>query len=345
MGYSVVVGRVIEATAEWLKRAERFETASNRMFVPYRERRYVEALTVAREAQAQFPERDSRTTRWIACLECLAGETEAALRTLQDGRARGLWWAPSALIEEADLLALHEDPQLVALAAECAELQRAARETARPEVVVIPPAEQSRAGVGAAPRGGVNGPPVLIALHFRWGTARDFVVHWRAAAEAGWLVAVPQGSQIVGPDAFEWADDDQTAADLQWVWQRLSEDYELDGSRVVLAGASGGGRAALEHGLGGTPIPVHGVMPIVPSIADPMRFEPKIAASVERGVRAWLFTGEHDGRRAKTEALYAAMEAHGMATRLTVVPGMGHAVPPDLAARLPEALRFLLGDS
>src|SRR3990170_1935645 len=103
------------------------------MFGLYRGKRYGEALSVAREAHAAFPERAGRTTRWIACLECLAGEREAALRTLREGRERGFWWPPSALLEEADLVALRGDPELAAIAAECADEQRAARAAARPQ--------------------------------------------------------------------------------------------------------------------------------------------------------------------------------------------------------------------
>jgi hypothetical protein len=48
--------------------------------------------------------------------------------------------------------------------------------------------------------------PLLIALHWFGGTAQAFAPYWEAAREQGFLLAVPQSSQVESEDGFGWTD-------------------------------------------------------------------------------------------------------------------------------------------
>jgi dienelactone hydrolase len=312
-----------------MERADQFEAVAQRVFALHAEQRYPEALAAAQEAGDSFPEHAARIARWTAALQCLAGEPAAALATLQAAPERGLWWPPGLLLDDADFAALRARPELTAIATACAELQRAARAAAESALVMLPPTRLSPS------------PPLLVALHGRWGNAPDSTVHWCAATGQGFLVALPQSSQLVGPDSFQWDDSDQTATDLDWAWGRIRAEHAIDRARVVLGGFSQGAFRAVEHALSGAPIPARGVIAVVPSIADPTALVEGAETAADRGVRVWLLTGERDPRRGGTEALHAGLRARGVTCDLVVVGGLGHAFPSDFPSRLPSALQFL----
>ncbi len=73
------------------------------------------ALRIAEAAATEFPDRVDQTTYWVACLHALLGDRERAFRDLENGFARGLWWAPELLDADPDLADLRSDDRFRAI--------------------------------------------------------------------------------------------------------------------------------------------------------------------------------------------------------------------------------------
>lgn len=64
--------------------------------------------------------------------------------------------------------------------------------------------------------------------------------------------------------------------------------------------------------------------------------ERQLPSACQRGVRAAFLVGEEDGALESVKPFHEKLVAAGIASRLDVVPGVGHDYPPDLESRLPD---------
>lgn len=306
------------------------------VFGRYRAGDYAGALDAAQAAAARFPDRDATTIYWIACLEAQSGQHDRAVHTLRAALTRGLWWSAQLLQSERDLAPLRERQDFRETVAEHDRRRMTAEASSSPEVVIVPPEDRGAAFIGKA------APPLVLALHMRNSSARDAVPWWAPVAAGGAVLALPQSSQRVSVTGHCWDDEARAHQDLAWALAEVRRHNQFDPDRVILAGASQGGKLAVALALHGAPIRARGFIAVAPSITDPAPLLQLVAAAAARGLRGWLLTGEKDGCRPGVEALHRHMEAEGRPCVLCVVPGLGHDFPNDFAARLPAALEYVL---
>ncbi len=311
--------------------SERFFDYQSRLFRLYGERNYEEALQVAEEAGRRFPDRVGRTIYWRACLLCRLGRAEEALQLLQDGLKKGHWWGIPQLTEDADLAPLKNQPEFQEIVRECERRMEAAQAQANPQLKVIEPSGGSAAQS-----------PLLIALHWAGGNAEDFAGYWQAALKEGWLLALPQSSQMCYEDGFWWADRDKGKREVLWAVKKIKESYVFDPHKVVLAGASQGGTLAMLLALEGA-IPSRGFLSVVPGLREEtLQQLLALLDSAPRELRGWLITGARDYCADLTRRLHEEAVQRGFPWKLLIEPDMGHEFPRDFDANLREALMFLL---
>ena len=130
---------------------------------------------------------------------------------------------------------------------------------------------------------------------------------------------------------------------MEQAYARVAEECRFDPARVVLAGASQGGRLAIKTALRGDPFPSRGFIVVVPAIRDISEFAAHLSAASSRGVRGYMVVGDKDRFYKGACDLRDAMEANGLACAMDVRPGMGHSFPKDFGETLPRALEFVLG--
>ncbi len=299
----------------------------------HREGRYQDALQVAAKAREQFPGK-GETSYWIACLQCRLDDPEGALRTLQRAVKNGHWWSARWLTQDPDLEPLRDRPLFQEIVAESRRRREEAQAGARPELLVLPPENyESKEAF-----------PLLLTLHWFGSTAAEFAPYWKSVRKAGFLLAVPQSSQVATEDGFGWNDREQGHREIATHWEQLNRLYPIDHERVIIAGASQGGRLAIEIALAGDILPCHGFIAVVPAIRNPEGLIVRVEKAAERGLRGWIITGEHDHFRPDAEFLCELLQKAGVACELTVVPGLGHDFPNDFGTRLSAAIGFVLGN-
>jgi predicted esterase len=113
------------------------------------------------------------------------------------------------------------------------------------------------------------------------------------------------------------------------------------GVPVVLAGASQGGRWAIQLSIDGR-VPAAGLLVAVSGVPRPGQLEPHLPAAAGRGIRGWILTGELDDATPEAERLGRELAAAGLEVLVEPVEGLDHDYPEDFPARLGGGLAFVL---
>jgi dienelactone hydrolase len=188
--------------------------------------------------------------------------------------------------------------------------------------------------------------PTLIALHGNNNSSQATIGFWEPAVRSGLLVSVPQSTQLgIRPQVFIWDDYDLAKRDVLKAFDALSAQGKVDAKRVILGGFSMGGQTAIRMALDGS-LPAAGFIAVGPWMGlDPnlKYLQSGLAGAKARGVRGVILIGEKDeGSIAGVRRLAELLTEHGIEHRLKIYPEMAHAYPPDFAAQIEEAVKFIL---
>jgi predicted esterase len=187
-----------------------------------------------------------------------------------------------------------------------------------------------------------SGYPTLLALHGNNSNVAETLPYWRSASELGWLVALPQSSQIgTTPGAYTWNDRDRTHAELEQHREALREQRLIDERSVVLAGFSMGGLQALALTLTRR-FDVCGALSVAAYLPHIREFSKLIAAGNASGIVFYIAVGANDTNGyAGAKQLAAELEHAGVAVSLDERPDLGHVYPPDMDETLRRALALM----
>ena len=314
-----------------------FSELETQLFQLYQGKEYTKALDLATRAASQFPAEATSIYLWRFGLASLLKETALALQLLEEAVEAGLWYAESLLREDPDLQPLQGLPEFEQLVEVCRKRHAKAQAQAAPALITLQPEGGCQAGLEPC--------PWLLAFHGNDLTAEGSVGFWRSAVSKGWLLALPQSSQVSGPDGYIWNDQDRAVSEIQEHVATICGQYAVDPNRIVLAGFSRGGELGIWLAMSGT-IEARGFIAVGPGgpyINEPDKWVPLIEASQGRGLRGYLVVGEQDIFCYEgTQALAALLKARDIPCELEVHPNLGHDFPPGFEQSLSRALEFVL---
>lgn len=312
-----------------------FEELQTQMFDLFYARDLAGAFAVAESASRLYPDRLPKTAYWKACILSLMGRAEEAVSALAQGLAEGAWWSPIMLNRDPDLEAARTLPQMAEVLAETDRRWQAAQVRSKPQTFILDPRDRT-----AAPAGHDGAlPPLMLALHWYTGTGPEFIERFRSAADdLGFLLASAQSSQMCAKDQYCWDDQAEGEAEVSGALASLRASHRFDADRVILAGASQGGRLAIAMSLA---LPLCGFIAVVPAVRGVEEFAAHVESAAERGVKGYIIAGETDYFLAGTEKLQRFLDSNGVSCRIEVVEGMAHTFPKDFPERLARAARFV----
>lgn len=306
---------------------DRFRAYREKMFRLYAERRYADALAHVEQGAAQFPQHWADITFWRGCLVTRSGNVPLALQIFNEAAEKGWWWSEANLRRDTDLQPLQGLPEFEHLVDLSRERHAAAQTLSRPQLRIIQPQ------TGTPPY------PILIALHGAAGSADEFASHWHPAAAHGWLVGVPQSSQMSTPTRFEWRDLKTATQEILEHYDTILRCYPSDARRTVLAGFSQGGRTAIWLTLSGI-LPARGFLGIACALPD--EEIQGLLRDREPKHRGHLIVGTKDYVYEQTLATADLLRTYSMPVDVETIDGLAHEIPADFDKRLPPVLRFLL---
>ncbi|MFQ5759090.1 MAG: alpha/beta hydrolase [Candidatus Bathyarchaeia archaeon] len=311
-----------------------FQELAKRIFALYQNKEYAEALDLLTRESNRFPEWARRIYFWRVCLATRMNEVDLALDLLEEAVGSGYWFWKTELREDPDLKPLQGLPRFERLVEICSQRQEVARAQATPSILVSEPEALSEDDRRPW--------PLLIALHGNNSSAEDSASYWHKATAKGWLLALPQSSQVDGPDTYVWNDRDWTEQEIKDHYNSLLERYSIDEGEVVLAGFSMGGRWAIWLSLNAS-VKARGFVAVAPFLPDVERFVPLMDIARGSRLRGYIIVGEQDSESCEgARALAEHMRSQDLLCELEVHPDLGHAYPLDFHQSLNRALDFIL---
>lgn len=306
-----------------------FESLRDEIFRLYGQQAYQSALDLLGELH--FPHKAHHILFWKVCFHNLLNQQQAALSTLEKAVELGHWYGESTLRRDPDLASLQGVPTFEKLVEVCVTRQAEAQAKSVPGRLVIEPEE-------SAPKPY----PVLFVLHGSNSNAADHINYWHPASRHGWLVAALESSYVSGIDTCDWKDDEQTARDIQYHLNELSQEYALDRKRVVIGGFSRGGQMAAKVVLSGA-VEARGFIGVAAAISgDAEPWRPLIVSAQRGGIRAFFIVGDQDARFYQSTLMLAdLLRSRGIGCEVKDYPGMGHIYPPHFESVVVDALRFV----
>ncbi|MDP3682418.1 MAG: dienelactone hydrolase family protein, partial [Ignavibacteria bacterium] len=180
---------------------------------------------------------------------------------------------------------------------------------------------------------------LLIALHGSNGNIEEN--HWESAVSGGWLVALPQSSQVFTPDTFTWNDWDWAQQEVGERFSTLYNEYPIDPKRIVLAGFSLGAGLAAWLVLD-CKIKAKGLILVNPFLQDLTAIMPFLENNNLSGLCVYLVAGQRDQYcLGVAQQLNTILPKYGINCFLDVYPDLEHSFPADFEQKLPEALKFV----
>ncbi|NDJ75439.1 MAG: hypothetical protein GYB65_04195 [Chloroflexi bacterium] len=313
-----------------------FDEMSQHIYRLYVQGEYAEALAVITREAPRFPERIQDIRHLRACLLAVQGQGDEALGHLREAIEDGHWFSETVWAD-TDFDSIREHPEFARLKAISGERRQGIQAQVRPELLTVMPGDTDPA-------------PLLVALHGNGSNVRWHKAHWSPAARMGWLVAMPQSTQLSSLDsegqlAFVWNNEDTNVRELQQHLAAVEGGYAPDRARAVWGGFSRGAELALTVALAGD-FSMQGVVAVCPGgprMRTPESWEPLIAQGQGRDLRVAMVMGGQDTFVPGTEKLVTMLREAGIPVELAVYPEMGHDYPADFARRLPDLLTFALG--
>ncbi len=290
------------------------------------QQRYAEAAAILAGAVPRYPDHVLANTFNLALMYTSLGDLEEAVRALEEGHRRGIFYgkwtfdgAPWDTLRGFDgfqnVIARNEE-----LIAEAQKTSVMKLEVATPEG--YEPGRQY---------------PLFIALHGGSENLTQFRPRWTSPRlRDEFIVAYVQSSQVAGMDGYHWQDEAITRREVGEAYREVLAKYSIDPRRVLVGGFSSGGFGSLVTLFEGT-LPAAGFIILCPEVpADPS--QAALAEAVRRGVRGTLLTTERDKRLQRQKEYVAALAAQGMDVRISVTPNTGHWYPDNLEQLIDEAL-------
>ena len=289
------------------------------------------AIALLREHVKTFPLHRGVVQLVLAEMLVAAGRPKEGIDSLQEAFAAGCRYKAASLTNDAELAPLQADQRFTRLVRKLDERYVADAAAAQPDLLIRGPAGQP----------GPDGRPLLVALHGNNSNARETARYWSSAVNEGWVVAIPQSSEIgASPGAFTWNDRARLAAEIPVHIVRAKELHRIDERRIVIGGFSMGGSQAIALPLA-LGLPVRGILTVAAWLPDAREFATLIAKGAAKGRRAYVVVGDADPSYDGARELVDLFTAAGVTAELDVRTGLGHEYPADMDVTLARALEFV----
>ncbi len=263
--------------------------------------------------------------------QAAAGSADEALAALERAVAQGCRYKKEWLAENPQLISLKALPGFADLVARSDRAYQEATAAAKPHLTFAVPDTLPDA----------FGYPLLMVLHGNNSNMKETAPHWASMADKGWVVAVPQSTEVgMSPDTYTWNDREETAKQLDLQLERVKRASEIDASRIIIAGFSMGGLQAIALTLTKR-IKARGFIAVAAWLPHIREFTTLVEGGAGKMLRAYLLVGEEDASREGAAALVDLFTSHKLKAQLDLRAGLGHEYPEDMAETLPKALEFV----
>lgn len=291
----------------------------------YRAQRYQEALELV--TQAHIPGYEGILIIYRVAMLALLNDTTKAIELLNDALTQGYWYHEKALKNDPDFANLQLIPEFKELVEKNAELRRRDQTQTQQQPPLLKVLQPD-----------VSTPsyPLLLVLHGNLSNVGTFIEYWQPAVQAGYLVALPQSSQLSWLSGFyDWNDLEQANQEIMGHLKTLTSEYRVNPDQAVVAGFSMGGVLAQRLALGGS-IKVKGICLIEGWSLEPDNLV--YDSGVNPQLRAYLIGGDSFQ---DIDTVAEALSAKQISCKVEKTSNPYHGLAPNFSESLARFLEFM----
>ena len=292
----------------------------------YTQGQYSDALELVEQNEKYFPNEGTRIAFWKMCLLSLCGRVHEAISVFQQGLDSGFWWSETQF-QDTDLDAVRDLPEFRRLVAASQKKYEEVRKHIGPEYEVLlpdPPASEKY--------------PLLIAVHGRNGNKSSHIEYWDIARQQGWLVLLAQSTQPLTSSSYCWDDPAQGLRDLFSYYELVSQQYQIDPQRAVIAGFSQGSGLAIYAALSGK-FEVQGFIGIASFFDDTNLLKP--LSDEAQCMRGYFVTGSKDHTFDKVKEIQKILKENHIQFTEEAHADLAHEFPSDFETSFDKAINFI----
>ncbi|WP_144512171.1 TPR end-of-group domain-containing protein [Bacillus sp. FJAT-22090] len=298
-----------------------FLEIQKKLFNAFESGNFAEVQKLIDETVIRFPDRMEKYSFWRACTFARIGEKEEAISVLQEALSLGVWWNPNTLMRDPDLSLLHDEDQYQLIIQQCQSIL----EKQEPKENLFVPFGDEHAQTG------------IFSIHWRGSNIEDFAPFWVEGND--YLIGFPQSSQPYAFNSYCWDDHEKAIVEVRHALKRFNERFEFD--NLIVAGASQGGKLAIELALDNKSLHVKGFIAVVPAIVNLTEIESMIMKANKPNLKGCIITGDQDPFYKKTQELVEIFKQNNIECNIFVTEGLGHFFPDDFSKLLIKAVDFI----
>jgi dienelactone hydrolase len=259
-------------------------------------------------------------------------QIDNCVTTLEEGFTKGIWWTEETLKDFINYDLLKANERFKAILQKFNETFKKEKELAKLEWVVRTPDDYNSN----------KSYPLLISLHWGNSSPETFEQYWKIAVDRGFILVLPQSSQLSGFKSYTWMNLERGIQDLKKTYKEICDIYNIDIDEVYLAGASIGGKLAIEAVMSISIFPINGVIAVIPHDINPEALKPRITSLENDLLKICIVTGTDDPSNGPSKKLYQILQENNIDSRFYESVGTGHIFPDDFDTILEETIAFFL---
>ncbi len=256
---------------------------------------YTEAYEFITEKSAEVEGNQAQIYNFRYSIACKAGLFDLAMAVFEEAViGKGYWYAFDYLTTDDDLIDLRKNLRFKELAEICRDREKTAKQDSAPQLKLIGLERYEAAKLGnqkEAPQ--LDSPGLFIALHGNQENLEIAEPYWTPVLDEGYILALPQSSQIEFTDAYDWDDIDKGSLEIRNHVSQLLTSHTVDLSKVVIGAFSAGAGPALYAVLKDM-IQVRKLIFVAPWLPEIDDWAPMLSVLKTKSISCHILCGDQD---------------------------------------------------
>ncbi|MBW3493614.1 MULTISPECIES: alpha/beta hydrolase [Bacillus] len=258
-------------------------------------------------------------------LASAAGLEEEALHLMKKAIIEnGFWYGSEYLISDDDLKPLHKFEEFHRMVQLCKEREELAKKSEQADVKYKYSKQTEN---------------LLITLHGDQENIQIIEPYWNSVMEQGFMLALPQSSQIQFSDGYVWDNIERGREELKGHYNKIKVNKTF--GNIIIGGFSAGARVALHSMLQGE-IEVNGFIFVAPWLPEMEEWEEMIGILHDKSIKGYIICGDQDEDCFEgTQQFVKLLKDKNIEHNYKVVPNLNHDYPHNFDELLKEAIEYI----